>query len=64
MVAVRGKDSGSEQLKEASEESYTPATAEGTLRRSAQESTPLGLKCAVCTTSCLQVELSQCGVEL
>ncbi len=30
MVAVRGKDLGSEQLKEASEESYTPATAEGT----------------------------------
>lgn len=32
MVAVRGKDSGSEQLKEASEESYTPATSEDTLR--------------------------------
>lgn len=30
MVAVRGKDSGSEQLKEANEESYAPATAEGT----------------------------------
>lgn len=32
MVAVRGKDSGFEQLQEANEESYAPATAEGTRR--------------------------------